>query len=249
MIKIYEVMAVEHNLPLFFFDHITRFRDSLNEYKHFSVSELSYTVKNLMIPFITEMGKFNLKVTYSVTDDTFSITKSLPRKPPNENYITGCKVGLFNGERKNPLIKQENSELRDVTESICKENNFYDLLLINKNGMITEGSRSNFLLIDKDNRIITSPIGEALNGITRKVIFNICREQGLVVLEKEISRSDLMSGQSLIITGTSPEILPVANCETKTFNVANSIISLLQTEFKKKKLEDRDITRKIFNGN
>lgn len=246
MIKIYEVMAVEHNLPLFFLDHVKRFQSSISRYKDFSEPDLIQKIKDLITPIIKGTDQFNLKITYTVETDEFSILKSVPRKPSIELYDIGATVGLFDGERINPLVKRENNPLREVSDKICSEKGYYDLLLRNRDGNITEGSRSNFLLIDKDDNIITSPIGDALNGVTRSVIFKICKENGINIIEKNITTYVLESAVSLIITGTSPEILPILSCENKIFNVKHRIISILKTEFNLKKSIDNKKTRDIW---
>lgn len=247
MIKIYEVMAIEHNLPLFFLEHLKRFKTSINTYKEYSLEQLDKIVVALIQPMLNESNNMNIKITYCVQDDHFSIIKTMPRKPNRSLYITGASTGLYYGERVTPLIKQEHSTFRDITDSICEKMGYYDLFLINTKGEITEGSRSNFLLIDKDNRILTSPIGDALNGITRSIIFDICRSKGIEVIETQITKEVIFSAVSLIITGTSPEILPVSICETNRYAVEHTVISTLQDEFLQRKLKDQFITKEFFN--
>ncbi len=40
MIIIYEVMAIENRLPLFFYQHMQRFHKSINQYKKISLDSL-----------------------------------------------------------------------------------------------------------------------------------------------------------------------------------------------------------------
>ncbi len=247
MIKIYEVMAVENGLPLFFEQHLVRFHISINQYRSFSLKKLVSIAVQLFKPELSNINKFNLKLIYCDLTKKFSIERVESRKPNNQMYKYGGQTDIFPAERIFPLIKQENLKLKKHTEEYCKKNNLYDVLIENNLNQITEGSRSNFLLLDEMNNIITSPIGTALNGITREVIFNICRENSIPILEKNITINVLKKCKSMIITGTSPEILPISYCGEIRFSLNTPIITLIQKSFAKKKLEDYSITKEYFN--
>ncbi len=246
MIRIYEVMAIESGYPLFLLEHLKRFKTSISEYKKFHLKSLTKICVDLIKPLLPDSEGMNIKITYCWEQDEFSAELIKSRKPGDELYLIGATVGIYKDERINPLIKQENLSKRTLWDSICREKGFYDILLMNKNGYITEGSRSNFLLINKKNQIITSPEGVALKGITRDIIFSICKELNFTVKEKKITLKRVEKCVSMIITGTSPEILPVRCCDNKEFDVNNTIINCLQSEFTKRKMQDRYITEEIF---
>ncbi len=245
MIKIYEVMAIERGIPLFFSRHIKRFRQSIKSHLDISETELRNKVLGLLKPELTDTHIYNIQITYNVDINNFYITLKPSRKPTDEEYKAGGRLELYHGERHNPLIKQENPALKHKTEEFCKKKNLYDVLLVNHYNYITEGSRSNFLLI-KDDKIFTSHIGDALNGITREVIFEICKQKNIEVIETDITKELLKSANSLIITGTSPEIFPIISCGDITFKRANSVIDTLQKEFKKYKEMDLNEYMELF---
>lgn len=247
MVKIYEVIAIENSMPLFFLKHIERLKSSITQFKQYSSKELIDVVVTLIKPIIKKSDGQNIKITYCSEKDSFTAEEKKPRKPSIDEYKYGAKTEIFRGERVNPLIKQENISFREITEKICIKHNCYDLLLMNNRGYITEGSRSNFLLIDRKNNIVTSPIGDALNGITRSVIFDICKSEGFPILERDITEESLKSSQSLIITGTSPEILPIISCGSNNFSVDNKIIETLKNKFEKRKELDKKVAKELFN--
>lgn len=246
MIKIYEVMAIEKGYPLFFLEHIKRLYQSIHSYKAFTIDELLSTSISLIKPELDKACGKNISLIYSVEKEVFSVLIKESKRPDNSTYETGASVGILKSERQKPLIKRENLSQRRLSEEICKTNGYYDLLLENRHGQITEGSRSNFLCIDYMNNIITSPIGTALSGITRETVFDICREQNIPVIEREITLESLKSIKSLIITGTSPGILPIATCNNYTFSVKNSVLELLNREYNRRKQKDYYITREFF---
>lgn len=246
MIKIYEVLAVERGLPLFLKKHIKRLTLSIGEYKKIDFEKVMSESIKLIKPMLKNCIGFNIKLIYCVENEIFSAEKIKSRRPSEKLYITGASIDLFPGERDHPLIKRENLPFKKITEDFCKKNGLYDVLLINKNGEIPEGSRSNFLLISKKNEIITSPIGDALNGITRDTIFEICKNEKIPVIEKKIKLECIKDASGLIITGTSPELLPIINCGDITFKVDIPIIKNLQNGFRTMKRYDLKATKELF---
>lgn len=247
MINIYEVISKENDYPLFFKEHIERFHLSIKKYYSITWDNLWYITINLTSQELKKCKKGNLKLIFDLEKRDISIKTIKSRKPNQKLYTTGAKIGIFDAERGDPLIKQENKILSRSTDSYCKKHNLYDVLLSNKDKHITEGSRSNFLIINKKGQIVTSRIGDALNGITRDKIFYICRKHNIEIIEEDITYNTLKKSTSLIITGTSPEILPIIECGDICFDIDNSVIKLLKNEFEKLKSEDLKIAKELFN--
>ncbi len=247
MNKIYEVMAIENAYPLFFLEHIKRLHGSINSFKHYDMEELVQVAVKLIRPQLQKKLKDNIKLSYDCKSDKFSLEIRKSTKPDITLYETGATVGILKAERDNPLVKMENLTQRNKSEKICLDSGYYDLLLENRHGEITEGSKSNFLCIDKIGNILTSPIGDALNGITRETIFDICSKRNIRVIQQKINIKTLNKIDSLIITGTSPGILPIKNCGDINFAVKNGIIDILQKEYSNRKLKDLYITEEFFN--
>ncbi|QEN05128.1 hypothetical protein EW093_10530 [Thiospirochaeta perfilievii] len=247
MINIYEVMATMDNLPIFFFQHMERLHRSINNYIQLDYEKMLDIVKPLILSKLPESKGKNIKITFNLESSIFTIDLVQSRTPNKDSYIKGGTLGIVDLERDTPLIKRENLELRSISDKICSENGFYDILLENKIGGITEGSRSNFLCIDKDGRVITSPLSSSLQGITREMIFLVCREEGIPVIERVITKNSLKEFDSLIITGTSPGILPIRSCENIQFNIANPTVSKLQKGYINKQNIDLTIAKDYFN--
>jgi len=83
-----------------------------------------------------------------------------------------------------------------------------------RDGIITEGSRSNIFLVS-DGTLYTHPeSGYILSGITRKNIIRIAKESGIDVREVPFPEKDLGSIQEAFITNTSAEVTPVTAFES-----------------------------------
>lgn len=84
-----------------------------------------------------------------------------------------------------------------------------------RNGMVTEATHSSVLGV-KNGIVYTHPKSELiLPGITRKVILEICADNGIEVKEKAIPEDDLYNLDELIIAGTGSEVTPVIQVNDK----------------------------------
>jgi D-alanine transaminase len=83
-----------------------------------------------------------------------------------------------------------------------------------REGMITEGSRSNIFLVS-DNTIYTHPESVyILSGVTRKNIIRFAKESGISVREVPFPEKDLGCIQEAFICNTSAEVTPVTAFES-----------------------------------
>ncbi|MDP0971551.1 aminotransferase class IV, partial [Klebsiella pneumoniae] len=49
----------------------------------------------------------------------------------------------------------------------------------------------------------------ALNGITRNTVMHICKDLGLEVVQKRITRDELYIADEVFFTGTAAEVTPI----------------------------------------
>jgi len=84
-----------------------------------------------------------------------------------------------------------------------------------REGVVTEGSHSNFAGI-RDGTLITHPADKfILNGITRLVVLDLCRELSIPVDESALTESELPTLDEAVVLGTTNDVLPVVrinNC-------------------------------------
>ena len=105
--------------------------------------------------------------------------------------------------------------------------------LMIRNEMVTEATHSSFFGI-KDGTVFTHPLSNLiLPGITRKVVFEICRQKNIPLKEKAISEKELFDLDELFITGTGSEITPVVQVNDTVFGnkKPGEITRLIQSEF------------------
>jgi len=97
----------------------------------------------------------------------------------------------------NVLAKQE------AHEAGCIE------ALLHRDGVVTEGSASNMFGV-KDGTVYTHPATNLiLNGITRQVVFGLCEQQGITVIENAFTLDEAFEMDEFFLTSTTSEVTPV----------------------------------------
>ena len=208
---IYEVIRVIEGKYLFLEEHITRLYQSASvaniqlwkdESDIYQALEKLRKKNNLLFD--------NVKLVFHLDNDrklflVYAITSSYPTQ---EDYKKGVKVQLLDAERINPNVKIFNPALRALADAFIDKAGIYEALLVNKEGFITEGNRSNVFFI-KNNEVFTPPIKHVLPGITRNHVLGICRWLQIPVKEILVNKNDLEDYETIFLTGTSPKVLPV----------------------------------------
>jgi branched-chain amino acid aminotransferase len=102
--------------------------------------------------------------------------------------------------------------------------------------LITEGSRSNIFFV-KNDKLITAPDNLILNGITRKYVIAICKENKIDVNYECVKADDIKSYDAAFMTGTSPMVLPFSCINDVSFSVKLSLIEKLRKLYLEKAQE------------
>jgi D-alanine transaminase len=101
-----------------------------------------------------------------------------------------------------------------------------------RDGVITEGSRSNIFIV-ADGTLFTHPeSGYILSGVTRRNAIRFAKELGIPVREEPFPEKDLSGIQEAFITNTSAEVTPVTSFGT--LRVGNGTPGSITGEIHKK---------------
>ncbi len=83
----------------------------------------------------------------------------------------------------------------------------YDEALLNDmNGFVAEGPGAN-VFFEKAGKLITPPAGNILPGITRATVFEICKDEGIPVEEKQFTTRELQKADAAFFCGTAAEVI------------------------------------------
>lgn len=90
-----------------------------------------------------------------------------------------------------------------------------EALVLNHQGFVVGGSRSNLFLV-KDNEVITPALScGAFGGITKQVIFRILKDLDIKIREEKITPEDLYDCEEAFISSALMEAMPLVECEDK----------------------------------
>jgi len=216
----YEVIRIINKIPLFFKDHYERLLQSLellNIKVKISENELIDSINFLIQENKISNGNIKILVNYFETEKNIYYYFIKHFYPLKCYYKNGVNTIIYNAERINPNAK---SILFNLRQSVDKEKllkKVYEVILVDNNNYITEGSRSNIFFI-KDDVIYTPPLHQVLGGITRKHVFNVCLKNNIKLIETKIKKNKLNNYSSAFLSGTSPKILPIKKIDEIKYN-------------------------------
>ncbi len=221
---IYEVLRVVEGVPLFLEDHLKRFYSSARiagKSVRFNETQIEMLLNKLIETNNVKEG--NILISCKINLKAFFISHNYPT---TEMYRNGVTCGILNAERENPNAKVFQTSVRQEANKLIEENKFYEVLLIDNQGRITEGSKTNVFFVKGDS-VITPPGNEVLLGITRKKAIDLARLNGIKCMEDDVFFKDANLFDAAFLTGTSPKIIPVSKFDKIEYNSTHNIVSKL----------------------
>ena len=89
------------------------------------------------------------------------------------------------------------------------DDGYDEAILLDASGFVSEGAGENIFVI-KDGVIYTPDLSAgALNGITRNTVLHICKDLGVELVQKRITRDELYIADEIFFTGTAAEVTPI----------------------------------------
>lgn len=232
----YEVLRIIRGVPLFFQDHYNRMRDTFGVIGlslEMSAGQLMENIKKLLA--VNKNNSCNVKVVVFIENgrqrQLVYISKSY--YPSEEEADEGVKTGLFQIERRNPNAKLLNQDYKNAVNRKINESGYVELILVDSSGRVTEGSKSNVFFVMRD-YIFTAPGEYVLKGITRKYVFEACRNAGFIVIEKFVDVGSLLQVAGAFLSGTSIKVLPIKTIDHINLNSsANIAVAAVRREYNK----------------
>jgi branched-chain amino acid aminotransferase len=225
-VNVYEVIRMINGALMFLDDHLDRLYNSLKV----SACDLPFSREEVVemtrkLYSLNDFKDGNIKLIFSFSKQNRSFQESQiffskTSYPESDLYIRGIEVHPFRAERLNPNAKVYNVDLRTQIAEYRKKHNLREVLLVDRNKCITEGSMSNAFFL-RDGKVITAPDHLVLVGITRKYVLKACELLKIPVIEKALSLDELSNVQAAFISGTSPKVLPIHHVGHYKMNVNN----------------------------
>lgn len=223
--EVYEVLRIDSGHALFLQDHLTRWANSMRATGR-SVPDWTEKLPQLIDWLIICNGIANCDLRVTAADDGSVQCGFLETEfPTAEQYSDGVACQLLQAERPDPGLKIFHSSMRSAAAKQQKETGAYESLLVNANGLITEGSRSNVYFVDSDGQIHTAPDGTVLGGIMRMKVIEACGDQpGIPLVFECVKAADVSSFKAAFLSSTPMRVLPISKIGDVEFDPKNKTV-------------------------
>jgi len=230
--SVYEVIRVIEGIPLFLEDHFDRLLRSIQiQGLAFQMRYFDFKLNIAELVRLNQKMEGNIKFVYAVAEGNIHWAYSfIPHSYPTpEDYQLGVVTDLLFAERQNPNAKVIQPGIRDEANQMISDRKLYEVLLVDGDGLITEGSRSNVFFV-KGDVFYTAPASMILEGITWKKVLVCLNELDFSIVEEAVSIQEISQFDAAFLTGTSPKILPIQLIGSQVFDVRNiAVVKLMES--------------------
>ena len=210
---VYETIRVTRGVPFFLADHLARLSESADiiGIEHgFTEDAIADTIATLIDK--NDIDTCNLKILLigapTKEEAQLFIVCLNPLYPDKKLYREGAMCVTYAYERPFPHAKSLNMLQSYLAYKKAKEAGAYDALLVDNDGCITEGTRTNFFCI-AGKTLISPPSEKILLGVTRKAVLRVAKTNGFDYEERPITWGEMMKYDGAFVTSTSSKIIPI----------------------------------------
>jgi D-alanine transaminase len=101
-----------------------------------------------------------------------------------------------------------------LAKQAAKEQGAKEAWFVGKDGYVTEGSSSNAWIISRNGKVITRPAEHGiLRGVTRTVLLNVLKAQGLELEERAFTVDEAYAAREAFVTSASQIVMPVVQID------------------------------------
>lgn len=226
---VYEVMQIRKGKILDCAEHLVRLKYSLAGLKiNFLIDEkeLVKIINELLAKNNLQDASCYMQITrgVAVRDHQFPknaepvlvMTVSALKTPPKEKYENGVPV------ISHPDLRWKRRDFKTIqllpnimAKQAAIEAGAEESILFEENGVVTEGSATNFFIV-KDSILKTHPKNSSiLGGITRDGILKVARNSSVRIAEAAFKLDDVYNADEAFISSTTKHILPVSSIDGK----------------------------------
>lgn len=214
---VYETVRVSKGFPRFLADHTERLMESariIGLEHSFDPAFVVTAVESLLKKIATEA--LNLKILLigarSKEGATLYVFPLNPLFPEKRLYSEGAALVTYEHERPFPHAKALSMLTSYLAYRRASTADCYDALLVDRDGNVTEGTRTNFLCL-KGRTVISPPASKILLGVTRKHLLDVAKKGGFSYEERDIPLALVPSFDSAFLTSTSSKIVPIRSID------------------------------------
>ena len=165
------------------------------------------------------------------------------KQPPEGVHERGLKLFTVHVRRGDPAVQDQKlnslSKLNCITASIqATQAGADEGLMLDPHGFVATCNSTHFFIVRKG-EVWTSSGKYCLGGVTRGLVVELCRDNGIPVFEKDFSLTDVYGADEAFVTGTFAGIVPVREVDGRAFECRGPMVERLQGLYRE--LVDRDV--------
>lgn len=172
----------------------------------------------------------------TITPPTIVIIPEFKSPLPNASSV-GKRLFTVNVRRGYPDVQDQklnsHSKLNCIFACIqAAKAGADEALMLDPHGFVATCNSTHFFIV-KDGEIWTSSGDFCLSGITRRIVLELARDNGVVAKEKNFSLHDAYNAEEAFITGTFAGLTPVGEIDGRTIsNGRGPMVERLQGFYK-----------------
>jgi branched-chain amino acid aminotransferase len=138
---------------------------------------------------------------------------------PNGKYEQGYSA-IVSAYRRNSFSPIANLKSTSYLENFLvrqesKDAGVEEAVLLNDQGFVCEGSRTNIFLVNGQMLITPSIESGALPGITREAVLELATSTGITAVVKQTELRELLAASESFVTSSTIEIMPLTRLDNK----------------------------------
>lgn len=147
------------------------------------------------------------------------LVKPLPEVPPRI-YSEGIRVVIVGVVRNHPKSVSPRIKTSSLLNNMfamreAHERGADEAVMLNYRGEVAEGAQTNIFLV-REGTVKTPTIDAGiLAGITRELVLNLAREEGLETEESVMLPEELFQADEVFMTSSTREVVPVVSIDEK----------------------------------
>jgi len=196
--------------------------DALEEAIRATVSANSLSEGYIRLCVTRGVGTLGLDP-FKCHDPTTFIIADTIQLYPQETYDQGMAVVTAATLRNHPAALSPRVKSMNYLNNILAKMEAIDAgvreaVMLNHQGFVAECTGDNIFVVRQDpageSELLTPPLhAGVLEGITRNVVIELARAEGIPFREAELSRHDLYIAREMLLTGTAAEVVPVTRVD------------------------------------
>ncbi len=137
-----------------------------------------------------------------------------------EAMLKGARMMVSSFTRLHPNINMTKSKVTGnyvnsmMVKTLALRSGYDEAVILDPQGYVAECTGENIFMVHRGT-LLTPPLENALEGITRDSIMTLARDLKISVVEKMITRDELYIADEVFITGTAAELVPVREVDTR----------------------------------